>query len=250
MEREGLKVVFVDTKVNFGPGAPVSEVLVGDIITRNGLLYSGVFTCILPRSHRQHRDTRVCIAFHDGGVMTRLECASQSILPLLILVIATGHCHAQSGWFWQHPLPQGHHLYAVSFFDSDLGLAVGDAGTILRTTDAGTTWARQESGSTKTLFGVAFFDALHAVAVGEYGCMLRSTDGGAHWSRQAEATTQTLKDIPLLLEHRHHVGTFGTVLRSDDGWRALDRKSVGHHLCSQRHRFFLRDLGSWSVMAD
>src|SRR4029453_890875 len=38
-------------------------------------------------------------------------------------------------WVWQKPLPQGNPLAAVSFTDSNNGTAVGEGGTILRTTD-------------------------------------------------------------------------------------------------------------------
>ena len=40
-----------------------------------------------------------------------------------------------AGWFWQNPLPVGILLRAVSFTDANTGTAVGDAGTILRTTE-------------------------------------------------------------------------------------------------------------------
>ena len=40
-------------------------------------------------------------------------------------------------WFWQNPLPQGHALHAVHFVNATTGTAVGDFGTILRTTDGG-----------------------------------------------------------------------------------------------------------------
>src|SRR6266849_268151 len=50
---------------------------------------------------------------------------------------------AQSGWFWQNPLPQGNPLMAVSFVDANTGTAVGEYGTILRTTDGGATWTLQ-----------------------------------------------------------------------------------------------------------
>jgi hypothetical protein len=40
-------------------------------------------------------------------------------------------------WVWQNPLPQGNHLFAVSFVDANNGTAVGWSGTIVRTTDGG-----------------------------------------------------------------------------------------------------------------
>ncbi len=43
--------------------------------------------------------------------------------------------------------------------DSDTVTAVGDLGTILRTTDGGATWTPQTSGTTGPLYGVSFVDA-------------------------------------------------------------------------------------------
>ena len=58
---------------------------------------------------------------------------------LLLTAVITAHDHlfAQSGWFWQNPLPQGNDLLAVSFTDANTGTAVGSGGTILRTTNGG-----------------------------------------------------------------------------------------------------------------
>ncbi len=49
-------------------------------------------------------------------------------------VIPSSVSLAQSGWFWQNPLPQGNLLGRVSFVEANTGTAVGIGGTILRTT--------------------------------------------------------------------------------------------------------------------
>lgn len=43
----------------------------------------------------------------------------------------------QAQWFWQNPLPTGNSLNDVSFSDPQHGFIVGDAGTILYTSDGG-----------------------------------------------------------------------------------------------------------------
>ena len=53
----------------------------------------------------------------------------------------------------------------VSFTDANNGTAVGDSGTILRTTNGGTNWTSQSSGTTNWLYGVSFTDANNG-----YGC--------------------------------------------------------------------------------
>src|SRR6266851_813998 len=100
-------------------------------------------------------------------------------------VIPSSSSVAQSGWFWQNPLPQGNPLWAVSVFDSDNATVVGASGTILRTTDGGATWMAQTSGTTNNLRGVSFVDANTGTAVGAGETILRTTDGGATWTRQA-----------------------------------------------------------------
>ena len=58
-------------------------------------------------------------------------------------------------------------LHGVSFTDANNGTAVGSStGTILRTTNGGTTWTSQTSGTTNDLYGVSFTDANTGTAVG------------------------------------------------------------------------------------
>jgi photosynthesis system II assembly factor YCF48-like protein len=111
-------------------------------------------------------------------------------------VIPSSVSLAQSGWFWQNPLPQGNSLFAVSVLDSDTGTAVGGLGTIRRTTDGGATWTQQTSGTTETLRGVSFVDANTGTAVGAVGTILRTTDGGATWTSQASGTTNLSTACP------------------------------------------------------
>ena len=73
---------------------------------------------------------------------------------------------AQQNWSWQNPLPQGNTLYSVKYISAAVGWAVGDLGTILKTTDGGTTWSTQTSGTTNNLWGVFFTDANNGTAVG------------------------------------------------------------------------------------
>ncbi len=87
---------------------------------------------------------------------------------------------AQSGWFWQNPLPQGNPLNRVSFVDANTGTAVGDFGTILRTTDGGATWTPQTSGTTNSLRGLSFVNANTGTVVSNYGTILRTTTGGVN----------------------------------------------------------------------
>jgi photosystem II stability/assembly factor-like uncharacterized protein len=79
--------------------------------------------------------------------------------------------------------------------DSGVGFVVGDAGTILKTTDVGMTWSPLTSGTTNALYDVYFFDATQGVAVGEQGLILRTTDGGAGWQGVTSGVKDALRSV-------------------------------------------------------
>jgi photosystem II stability/assembly factor-like uncharacterized protein len=79
--------------------------------------------------------------------------------------------------------------------DSGVGFVVGDAGTILKTTDAGMTWSPLTSGTTNALYDVYFFDATQGVAVGEQGLILRTTDGGGGWQDVTSGVKDALRSV-------------------------------------------------------
>jgi photosystem II stability/assembly factor-like uncharacterized protein len=98
-------------------------------------------------------------------------------------------------WSWLNPLPQGNPLNDIGFFDAANGIAVGDAGTIVRTADGGQTWsaAHYSAGLDARLLALDILDGQRAVAVGEDGLVLSSTDRGATW-----ANTRTLGPVDWL----------------------------------------------------
>jgi photosystem II stability/assembly factor-like uncharacterized protein len=102
---------------------------------------------------------------------------------------------AQSGWFWQNPLPQGHSLRSIDFADNNTGWAVGTNGTILKTTNGGTHWTLQTSGTTTELRSVDFADNSTGWAVGEVGTILRTTNSGTNWTPQSSGITNWLWEV-------------------------------------------------------
>lgn len=62
---------------------------------------------------------------------------------LLLCWLASPGQAEDYSFYWANPLPQGNALYSLAFEDGQTGLAVGDRGTVLRTTDRGQTWNDQ-----------------------------------------------------------------------------------------------------------
>jgi len=72
-------------------------------------------------------------------------------------------------------------LNAVDFADEQRGIAVGDEGIILRTSDGGATWTQSTNGISTRLTKVAFSGNQRAVALAAGGRVLLSRDAGNTW---------------------------------------------------------------------
>src|SRR6266481_6894681 len=86
-------------------------------------------------------------------------------------------------------------LNGAYLLDSGTGFVVGDTGTILKSTDSGSTWAPLASGTTTTLHSLYFFSPNEGVAVGDKGMILRTTDGGVGWQTVASGVTDALRSL-------------------------------------------------------
>ena len=98
-------------------------------------------------------------------------------------------------WNWKSPRPQGNDLLKVQFIDSLHGWAVGNYGTILRTTTGGTTWYEQEFARTDDILDIAMISATEGWAVGDNGTILHTTDSGDDWLEQSSGIATGLNEI-------------------------------------------------------
>ncbi len=122
-------------------------------------------------------------------------------------------------------------LNAVRFTDANTGTIVGEAKTILRTTDAGVTWAPQSSQAGTWYRAVSFADSTHGTVVGYGGTILRTTDGGTNWMQSTLPPDSAYQGRATLLGVCHAdakmlmvVGETGTILLTEDeglNWKAV-----------------------------
>jgi photosynthesis system II assembly factor YCF48-like protein/putative zinc finger protein len=73
-------------------------------------------------------------------------------------------------------------LYNIAFFDASEGWAVGQSGTVLRTTDDGKSWIAVTSPTTADLIQVAATGESSAQVHARDGAVFTTTDGGATWN--------------------------------------------------------------------
>ncbi|MBI2849211.1 MAG: DUF11 domain-containing protein [Chloroflexi bacterium] len=131
-------------------------------------------------------------------------------------------------WVWQNPLPQGRGLSSVFFVDAQNGWAVGESGTIIKTTNGGSTWIIEFSGSEQGLSSVFFVDSRTGWAVGNGGAILKTSDGGASWSAQTSGMAQLLRSVDFVDAMTGWVvGDNGTILNTRDGGATWTTQSSG-----------------------
>jgi uncharacterized delta-60 repeat protein len=105
-------------------------------------------------------------------------------------------------------------LFGLEYVNKDTGYVCGDAGTILKTTNGGTTWVQQTSGVTNSLGSIKFADANHGVAVGLGGTIVMTTNGGATWEKHYTGITTDLNSAAYLPSGIvFAVGNGGTILQ-------------------------------------
>src|SRR5262249_30545488 len=127
---------------------------------------------------------------------------------------------AGAHWRFARSLPRERPgaLYEVQALNATTAIALGAAGTIIRTTDAGNNWTAIMSGTNNDLYGVAFEDTKAGFAVGMGGTILQTSDGGLNWTPQFSGATETLYGVASLgYGTAIVVGDRGTILRSADG---------------------------------
>lgn len=109
-------------------------------------------------------------------------------------------------------------------------IAVGERGTILRSTDQARTWDSAAAPTHATLTGVSFADdGRRGWAVGHDAVILATSDGGGTWTRQFQGDNlqDSLLDVLAVdADHVIAVGAYGLCLASSDGGRTWQRRSL------------------------
>jgi photosystem II stability/assembly factor-like uncharacterized protein len=148
------------------------------------------------------------------------------LMLLLILFLSGNRVFAQSTWFWQNPKPQGNHLFHVKLVSPTTGFAVGDAATIMKTTNAGINWTftHYTAGSTKILRSLFFIDENNGWAGGYEGTLLHTTNSGVSWNIVPASIGQIVQGIYFssmntgtLVTANQSTNCCGGIFRTTDG---------------------------------
>jgi len=85
-------------------------------------------------------------------------------------------------WSQISPYPQSNNLSQIQFLNQQNGYALGDLGTIIKTTDSGVTWSILNTSTTTNFNCLYFFDVNNGLICGDNMICKKTTDGGNTWS--------------------------------------------------------------------
>ncbi len=106
-----------------------------------------------------------------------------------VLSLFPATAHAQT---WQRLAPD---LFDVQWVGSNMIVACGSYGLVMRSDDAGETWRMQPTGAYQTLWDLHFFDVQNGVVVGDSGKVFTTSDGGETWQQSAFPTTANILSV-------------------------------------------------------
>lgn len=150
---------------------------------------------------------------------------------------------AQGGEKWTRvKVGTSEHLYGIEFLHGGVtGWIVGENGVLLKTDDAGETWAQQDTGTNRNLIAIHAFDSKR-VWIGGSLVSLVTTDGGERWLTTTSEITFT--DV-LFLDDSFGVSTDsdGLNMTTDRGhnWQSLHLR--GRNIALRGFSFTDADTG-------
>ena len=142
-----------------------------------------------------------------------------TILSFALTLIFTGSISVFGqgpNWKWQNPLPTGNSFYDVHFVDAQTGWAVGWVGTILKTTNGGSTWSIQNSGTPYHIYSIQFIDNQTGWAVGD-SAILKTSNGGTTWIQQGNGNEGRLTSVYFINNQTGWAAGSGKIYLTSDG---------------------------------
>ena len=144
---------------------------------------------------------------------------------LFFFLLAAQICFAQ--WYPQNS-GTTKNLNDVVFIDANVGIAVGDSGIILRTTNGGSLWSVVPTNDYNKLTSVSFVDGGNGWVSGQRmwggilysdsSVILRTIDSGLSWYEQTKFDLDVLNDVFFVDQNTGFiVGDFSDVFRTTDG---------------------------------
>ena len=119
-------------------------------------------------------------------------------------------------------------LFGVDCVDPQHFCIVGLYSSIFNTSDGGTTWSQQKSGTDLNPGDVSFVSPEEGWIAGRTGLILHTTDGGTTWSQQKSGISNHLFAITFVdSQYGWAVGDFGSIVHTSDGGTTWQSQGFG-----------------------
>lgn len=148
------------------------------------------------------------------------------------------------------------HYNAIVLLGNGTLLIAGEAGTLLRSTDAGQNWQALTSPYAGSWFGVVAINDKTALIMGLRGKLYRTEDAGVHWTALPNNTTAALMGGRALLNGTVVVaGNDGVILTSTDeartfkSYQQAGNPALATLLVSKQHWWLFGERGVMRVPA-
>ena len=143
----------------------------------------------------------------------------KKLFILLVLSFFPIMASSQSGFQYQLAYPQGNKILSVSVPDNNIMLGVGPFGTIVKSTNNGTTWTVLHfvKGLNTTFKSVHFSNSSTGYICSSNGHILKTTNTGNNWLLQNSSVSVSLNAINFISENTGFVvGESGVILKTTD----------------------------------
>lgn len=150
-------------------------------------------------------------------------------IQFILCAILTIHLNAQDYskeiaesspeiWTELHPKVPRTNYWAVHFVNNDTGVAVGEHGAVIRTTNGGGKWLNANTPFNKTLRGIGSQSEGRIIATGDSGIIILSDDYGETWQLIQSGTNERLWNLQMINNNLGWlVGEGATALKTTDG---------------------------------
>lgn len=131
-------------------------------------------------------------------------------------------------WEWQIPKPTGAALSDAGSFATDIVFAVGLNGTIIKTTDGGSSFVQIESGTKQFLKTIYCINENVGWVSSDSGLVLRTENGGSDWVKVSNSKAWEKSSFFALDEGRAWLSTdYGKLLKTTDGGQNWENIETG-----------------------
>ncbi len=174
--------------------------------------------------HRQSASTTGRLS-QRLGVVRRLV---KITVGVVLLVLIFGSAEASADTWSSETSGTTQQLNSGRCTSSSNCMAVGNNGTLIATTNGGSSWASLTSGLTSGLESISCPSSSNCVAVGVSGHIIATTSGGSSWSSQTSGVSVAMYGVSCTsTSDCWAVGASGTILVTTNGGSSWSAQTSG-----------------------